>query len=140
MTERILIRSLVADSGVRAILVPRLRVSPILDSYASRAILAAIFALNDTDPDFSFHALEGRLDEGLNSLLAETVFADNTEEVFTPEQAQSYLRVVELEERKAAMGHLRARLKQAERAGDMQEAFRLMQEMTELRQGADTGM
>jgi DNA primase len=140
MSERILIRSLVADPEVRAILVPRLRVSPVLEGYASRAILAAIFALHDAEPEFSFHALEGRLDEGLNSLLAETVFADNTEEVFTCEQAESYLRMLELEERKAAMALLRTRLKQAERAGNMQEAFRLMQEMTEMRQGIEPGL
>ncbi len=132
MSERILVRSLVADAEVRAVLVPRLRASPILESYASRAILAAIFALFDNEPDFTFHALEARLDEGLNSLLAETVLSDNTEEVFTLEHADSYLRMLDAEERKAAMGLLRVRLKQAERAGDMQEAFRLMQEMTEL--------
>ncbi len=139
MSERILVRSLVADREVRDILVPRLRNSPILDAYASRSILAVIFTLHDTEPGFSFHALEGRLDEALNSLLAETVFADNTEEVFTREQAESYLRMLDMEERKAAMGELRTRLKQAERAGDMTEAFRLMQEMTGLQRGIDPG-
>ena len=132
MSERILVRSLVADAEVRAVLIPRLRASPILESYGSRAILTVIFTLHDSEPGFTFHALEGRLDEGLNSLLAETVLADNTEEVFTQEQAHSYLRMLDLEERKAAMGVLRARLKQAEQAGDMPEAFRLMKEMTEL--------
>ena len=53
--------------------------------------------------------------------------------MFTGEQADTYLRMLELEERKAAMEDLRVRLKQAERAGDMQEAFRLMQEMTSMR-------
>ena len=137
MSERILVRSLVADAGVRAVLVPRLRASPILENYASRAILAMIFALHDSEPDFTFHALEERLDEGQNSLLAETVLGDSTDEVFTREQADSYLRMLELEERKAAMGVLRARLKQAERAGNMPEAFRLMQKMTELGRSVD---
>ena len=140
MSERILVRSLVADAGVRAVLVPRLRASPILENYASRAILAVIFALHDSEPDFTFHALEERLDEGQNSLLAETVLADNTDEVFTREQADSYLRMLELEERKAAMGVLRVRLKQAERAGDMPEAFRLMQKMTELGRAVEPGI
>jgi pentatricopeptide repeat protein len=34
---------------------------------------------------------------------------------------------------------LRARLKQAERAGNMTEAFRLMQEMTGLKNGIEPG-
>ncbi len=140
MSERILVRSLVADAGVRAVLVPRLRASPILENYASRAILAVIFALHDNEPDFTFHALEERLDEGQSSLLAETVLADNTDEVFTLEQADAYLRMLELEERKAAMGVLRTRLKQAERAGDMPEAFRLMQKMTELGRPVERGI
>ena len=140
MSERILVRSLVADAGVRAVLVPRLRASPILENYASRAILAVIFALHDSEPDFTFHALEERLDEGQNSLLAETVLADNTDEVFTREQADSYLRMLELEERKAAMGVLRARLKQAERAGDMPEALRLNQELNNLGRRIEPGI
>ncbi|MEO8129994.1 MAG: DNA primase [Bryobacteraceae bacterium] len=140
MTERILIRSLVADTEVREVLVPRLRTSPILENFACRGILAAIFALHDSSPEFTFHELEGRLDEALNSLLAETVLADNTEEVFTREQADSYLRMLEGEERKAAMGALRMRLKQAERNGDMKEAFRLMQEMTELGRRIEPGI
>jgi hypothetical protein len=135
MSERILIRSLVSDAAFRAAVVPRLRISPVLESYASHGILTVIFALHDTDPEFNFHALEARLDDIANHLLAETVFADSTEEVFTGDQAESYLRMLEAEERKVRMSLLRARLKQAERAGDMQEAFRLMQEMTDLQAG-----
>ncbi len=130
MSERILLRALVAGRGVRDILIPRLRCSVMLPKYGSRDILAAIFALHDSDPDFGFHALEGRLDEGQKSLLAEAVFADNTEEGYSREQADAFLRRLDADEKEAANAELRIRLKQAERSGDMQEAFRLMQEMT----------
>jgi DNA primase len=133
MSERILVRSLVADPQIRAILVPRLRSSVLLPRYECRSILITIFALQDSDPDFSFHALESRLDDNQKHLLAEAVFADNTEEGYSPEQAEAYLRRLELDEREAAIAELRNQLKQAERNGDMQTAFRLMQEMTMLR-------
>ena len=50
----------------------------------------------------------------IEGLLAEAVFADNSgEELFTPDQAVSYLNVLEREEKQAGVTELQARLRDA---------------------------
>jgi DNA primase len=131
-TERIMLRSLLAGREIREILVPQLRSSPLLPGWTTRNILQVLFSLHDSDPDFAFPDIEGRLEDRDKSLLLAVVFADNTDETFTPEQALTYLGIVQADERQAEINQIRLQLKQAERLGQMEEALRLMQILSEL--------
>ncbi|MGH9628711.1 MAG: DNA primase [Bryobacteraceae bacterium] len=134
-SERVLVRSLVSSHAVRQRLLPRLQSCAVLERFRCRPILDVMFALYAGEPEFSFADLEGRLEQNEKYLLAAAVFADNSDEVFTLEQAAAYLGVLETDEKHAQVSSLRVRLKEAERGGDMAEAFRLMQQMDEVQKG-----
>jgi len=88
--------------------------------------------LHENGEDFSFPNLEVRLTEHMQKLLSAIFFADSNGEVFSREQAAAYVRVLDSEDRKLQAESLRARLKQAERSGDIPEAFRLEEELSRL--------
>jgi hypothetical protein len=64
--------------------------------------------------------------------LSAALFAASSGEVFSQEQAMLYLGVLESEDAKLHAEELRSRLKQAERSGNWDEAFRLTAELTDL--------
>ena len=66
--------------------------------------------------------------------MAEAVFADSSgEELFTPEQAVSYLSVLEKEEKQAGVTELQSRLREAQRNNDLETAIRLTGEIDTLK-------
>ncbi|MDQ2944452.1 MAG: hypothetical protein M3Y27_00640, partial [Acidobacteriota bacterium] len=84
-------------------------------------------------PESAFSALEARLSEGDRDLLAKVVFADELgEETRALDQALECLRTLENQNRDLHRTGLRDKIKSAERAGDMPEALRLMQQLNEL--------
>lgn len=132
--ERILLRSLVTEPAVRGILLSRLRGLQVATRFQTYRILEAIWRLYDSQPEFSFAELEGRLEEQDRGLLAEAVFADTTgEELFTPDQAVSYLGVLEREEKQAGVLELQTRLREAQRNGDLQTAIGLAEQIDTLK-------
>jgi DNA primase len=131
--ERIILRSLVSGPEVRGILIEKLSVSTVARRFITWPVLEAIFGLHPENPSWGFSDLEARLGQSDRNLLNSAVLADNSEETFTPDQALSYAGVLAAEELQAQVSELRNRLKDAERAGDMNEAFRLMEQMNQLR-------
>jgi DNA primase len=134
LKEKILLRSLLEDVQVRGVLLPALRGMPeIVQRFQSASIIEAIVRLFETKPDFAFTELEGRLEDRERTLLTQTIFADNTgEEIFTAEQAVSYLNVLGREQRQTEIASLRAQLRDAERNGEMQRAMKVMEEISRL--------
>jgi DNA primase len=133
MTERILLRSLLADPEVREALVERLRESAAARRFLSWPVIQAVLDVSDAGEAVTFATVDARLTvETHKGLLSTVVFADSSEEVFTREQAIRYLSVLESDDAKLRMEDLRLRLKQAERAGNLDEAIRLTGELTQV--------
>jgi DNA primase len=131
--ERILLRSLITDAGVRGQLLPFLQASAAARRFAIWPILEVLIALNELGEDCSFTTIESRLSEAMQGLLSAAFFADSSGEIFSLEQATSYTRVLEAEDRKLEIEALRSRLKEAERSGNTTEAFRLIDELNSLK-------
>jgi hypothetical protein len=133
MTERVLVRSLLLDSGVRTTLLPALAKSEAAKRFKLWPSIEVMAQLESGGESVTFSAVEARVPEDSQKhLLSAAIFADNTGEVFSQEQARLYLSILESEDAKLRAEELRARLKVAERAGDWDEAFRLTAELTGL--------
>ena len=131
--EKILLNCLLASAEICREILPRLKGSSALESFATKRIFQALIALHDSGGRLSYADLEARLEENDRQLLASVVLTDElSEEEHIPEQACACLESLEAAEQQARRAKLRALVKQAERAGDLAEAMRLAGELAEL--------
>jgi len=129
-TERLLLHSLLASETARRQVIPELRGLAAVDRFVSRSVFQALFAMPSDAGPFRFADLEGRLSDADRDLLSSVVFADEgLEEEKAAEQAMACLRSLKLLDPRSEVAALRARIKAAERQGDLQEAMRLAQEL-----------
>jgi DNA primase len=128
--ERILLNSILLSPETRAEILPRLKAVPAVGQFSTGRIFEAIFSLAAAQADFKFADLEARLAEGDRKVLAAAVFADELgKDHYGLAQAQACLEKLEEEQLDARKNLLRSRLKEAERSGDLAEAFRLAEEL-----------
>jgi DNA primase len=130
--ERILLAGVLANEEVRRAVLPRLKLAPQLEQFTTRRIFQALFAIEESGGKLRIGDLQGRLDARDQDLLSELLFADKSEEENSLEHAESCLRLLEqagYESRRAA---LKARIKEAERAGMLEEALHIAQELSRL--------
>ncbi len=131
-TERLLLHSLLASEAARNLAIPELRDLPAVERFVARNVFNALFAMHSDGAPFRFADLEGRLSEADRDLLSSIVFADERlEEEKAAEQAQACLRSLKSQDPRSEAAALRARIKTAEREGNLQEAMRLAQELDE---------
>jgi DNA primase len=130
-TDRILVRTLVCDPESREVLIEALAKSEAARRYHSWPVLQAILRVAEDGEAITIDNIERQLEDPLHkSLLSSALFADTSEEVFTPEQAQVYVGLLRADDAKLREDSLRAELKQAERSGNWDEAIRLTGELT----------
>jgi DNA primase len=128
--ERLLLLSLLASDRARAQVIPELSALGAVDRFVSRNVFQALFAIHSDGEPFRFSDLEGRLADADRDLLSSAVFADEAlEEEKAAEQAMACLRSLKSQDPRSEVAALRARIKAAERQGDLQEAMRLAQEL-----------
>lgn len=128
--ERILINSLLASEEARRECLPRLKALPARERLRSRGVLEAIFAAAESGAPFRFSEIEARLPDGDRELLAALVFADKpNEEEYSLDRALACLHELEQAGRDARRAALKTRIKDAERAGMLEEALRLTEEL-----------
>jgi DNA primase len=133
-TERLLLHSLLASDQARAQVIPELSVLGAVDRFVSRNVFHALFAMHSDGGPFRFSDLEGRLSEADRDLLSSAVFADEVlEEEKAAEQAVACLRSLKSQDPRSEAAALRARIKAAERQGDLPEAMRLAEAEARLR-------
>lgn len=131
--EKMLLRALLASEEARAQVLPAVKALPAFEQLASRRILAAIAAMTEAGARFGFAELEARLEDADKGLLAAVAFADEGSEGTRPlEQAWACVQALEQTERESRRAALRARVRDAERAGDRVSAFRWTEELTRL--------
>ncbi|MGA2879804.1 MAG: DNA primase [Bryobacteraceae bacterium] len=129
-TERLLLHSLLASEMARAQVIPELSGMGAVDRFVSKNVFHALFAMHSDGGLFRFSDLEGRLSEADRDLLSSAVFADEVlEEERAAEQAMACLRSLKSQDPRSEAAALRARIKAAERQGNLEEAMRLAQEL-----------
>lgn len=125
--ERMLLGALLSSEQARGEMLPQIPES-VTSNFLTREIFNALRNLN-AGP-LAFGALEGRLTPPSRDLLHQIVAADEiVDESQALEQARACLRRVELDSQKRRIADLRAKIKEAEREGRMNDALRLMSEI-----------
>ncbi len=130
--ERILLNLLLSDLDAREGLLPRLERLPAVEQFATRRIFKALFALH-ANGQFGYEELHARLEEGDQELLASAVLEDETNtSAMTLQLGEECLRSLERSGLRTQVSALKARVKEAERAGSLDEALRLAEELHRL--------
>jgi DNA primase len=131
--ERLLLNLLLANSDARSRLMPRLKHMPGLTQFATRRIFEAIFALDEAGEPVDFAGLDARLEDNDRTLLATAVLADETDSaVLSLEQGEACLSRLETSRRDEERAELKAKVRAAERGGDLGEALRLSAELSRM--------
>ena len=98
-----------------------------MERFATRRIFRALFALDAGGGPVTYEELHARLEEGDQNLLASVVLQDETNEAaISLRQGVACLHSLERSGVQAQLTELKARVKEAERAGNQSEALRLM--------------
>ena len=125
--EKILLNLLVSSSEARKELIAGLENLPAVERFATRRIFRALFALDAGGGPVTYEELHARLEEGDQNLLASVVLQDETNEAaISLRQGVACLHSLERSGVQAQLTELKARVKEAERAGNQSEALRLM--------------
>ncbi len=131
--ERILLGLLLAQAEAREQLIPLLREMPAAGQFATRRIFEALYALYDSGNPISFGEVDQRLEDEDRALLAATVLGDGThDQSMTLDQGMACLRALETTGREQERTALKARVKAAERDGNLNEALRLAEELARM--------
>ena len=128
--ERQLLRALLENPEAQSELPDRLRALGPLTGFVSARIFETLLKLAAEGAPLTHSSIEGRLSEADKDLLAKALL-DDEEVAETPslEQARACVQRLENDVRRDETSDLRARIKAAEKAGDMAEAFRLAAEL-----------
>jgi hypothetical protein len=139
--ERTLLKAAFGDDALREALTPVLTQHPLFEALETHRIFRAIAAIVEGGGAFGYAEVEARLEESDRALLAAVVLADKTSErraqsepapTVTVEQARACLEALDQKWRKSRMAEMDHEIKDAERRGDLETAFRLMGERREL--------
>jgi DNA primase len=131
--ERILLKAMLFDAEACAAAVPVLAELPALDRLVTHRIIRAILASSSQGEPVEFSRIEARLDDPTKVLLHEVAFADDIDgQGERVEQALACLRTIEASDLDAQRSELRARVKAAERSGNLQEALHWNKELLKL--------
>jgi DNA primase len=134
--EKGLIHVLLSETEGRHGLIAELENALILDRLATRRIFQAIRAVNAGGESVTFAAVNARLEDNDQSLLAEVLLSEETnEEQMGLEYGRRCLESLLRSEEQMRRAELKAQVKQAERSGNVREALRLAQELERLERG-----
>jgi len=131
--DRVLIRSLVQSMEVREVLLPRLPGFSVVKQCSVWPLVETMHALCEEDPAFTYEFLESRSTEEGKHLLSLAIFADNSTEVFSREQAEHFITMLEAEESTVRYKEVQRQMQAAEKSGNMDEAMRLMQIVADMK-------
>ena len=127
--ERILLNAVLSSATARAEVLAKLD-GNLMHGFVTREIWEVMGRENAGNGTLRFQELEGRLSESARALLHEISAADEIQdEEECLKQARECLKRLRQDLRKRGIDELRASVKMAERAGNMEEAMRLMQQL-----------
>jgi DNA primase len=127
--EKLLLGCMLVSNGARSAVRHYFANSMLLDALQYRGLFEAVIT-TDEEPGFSLERLTPRLEARFQQVVTELGFADlGIKEDDATEQALRCLRALEQTAARGRMESLRARIKEAERTGDVAQALRLMREL-----------
>ncbi|MBI3279744.1 MAG: DNA primase [Acidobacteria bacterium] len=126
------IRFLLADSRSRSAIFPHLCDNAAVAGFQTGALVRQICALHEHAPDFSFSELRDRLSEADKAMLESLILADNCDQG-DGDSVEQVIQALESECRQFRVADLRSRIRDAERRGDLAEALRLTEQMSQVR-------
>jgi len=132
--EKLLLCALFSSPEMAGGLVPELKLIETIGRLPSRKIFQTVFAMADGGAELRFEEVHARLEEADQNLLAEAVLADDKE--VTREDALAAIATLRQSEEERRRSELKARIKEQERAGNQQEALRLMMELQGIERAA----
>jgi DNA primase len=122
--ERWMINALLDRPEIRDRMIADLRTIEAVSRFQSRKIFQSAFALYDSGTPFTFASLHERMEEPEQNLLAEAVFGEHEQK--SPEEVLAALDSMRRSEKQNQRDELKARIKELERAGNWQDAIKLM--------------
>ena len=134
--EKILLNAVIGSAEVRVEILPQLT-ADLMTEFATREIFDTLRQMSDADAGITFSGLEARLPPPLQSLLHDMIAADDiSDEALSLELARACLRRLESGAMKRRIDELKARVKSAEREGQVEQALAWMAELGRLEQQA----
>ncbi len=131
--ERILLNAALASEDTRRSILPRLKRTPQIEQFRTRRIFEALIAMEESGAEIRVADLQARLAEPDQELFAALLFADKADdEQSTGEDVEACLRELERSATEARRAALKSRIKEAERAGMLEEALRYAEELGRL--------
>jgi DNA primase len=132
-SERILLNA-VLQPEMRGEVLAELRALDAISRFASLRIFQTAFALEEAGAGWGFEDLHARLEPADQNLLTEAAFRQDERD--TPEKVRAAMESVARDGRLWRRDQLKARIREAERAGNLEEAIRLTRELAELERAA----
>ncbi len=132
--ERVLLNALLAQPEMWSEIIGELKSIETIDSFSSRRIFQAIFALHEAGGRLSFEAVHARLEESDRSWLAQAVLNEDAQA--SHEEVLAAIESVRRTGERQRRSQLKARIHESERAGHWEEAVRLTGELQGLEQAA----
>ena len=126
-TDRILLPLMVADAEAREQLIGGLRDLPALRQLKTAPIYEILIGMHDAGEPIDFNSLHSRLQIGLQERFAAIVLEAPVPAL---EDGLKCIEALRREDRDTLLRELKARIREAERTGDLGEAFRLAGELT----------
>ncbi len=132
--ERVLLNALLAEPEMWSEVIGELKSIETIDSFSSRRIFQAIFALHEAGGRLSFEEVHARLEESDQSLLAQAVLSEDAQT--SREEVLAAIEKMRRTGEQQRRSQLKARIYESERAGKWEEALRLTGELQGLDQAA----
>ena len=125
--ERMLLNALLAEPEMWSEVIGELKSIETIDSFSSRRIFQAIFALHEAGGRLSFEEVHARLEESDQNLLAQAVL--NEDARTSHEEVLAAIESVRRTGEQQRRSQLKTRIHESERAGNREEALRLTGEL-----------
>ncbi len=131
--EKILIQKMLRDSEACAAALPQVAELPNLGRLAAGRIFEAIVTAASQGEAIEFSRIEGRLDDTTKALLHDIAFADDIDgSGESVQDALNCLKTLEDSDLEAQRAEMKARVREAERSGNLQEALRWTKELQKM--------
>ena len=125
--ERLLLNAILADEDVGKEIIGQLQQSDAVAGFASRRVFQAAHALVSAGGRLNFENLHARLEESDQNLLAAAVLEGEPE--VTPGAVAAAMDSVRRSQARGLRDQIKARIREAERGGNWEEALRLAAEL-----------
>jgi DNA primase len=132
--ERMLLNALLAEPEMWSEVIGELKSIETIDSFSSRRIFQAIFALHEAGGRLSFEEVHARLEESDQSLLAQAVLSEDART--SREEVLAAIEKMRRTGEQQRRSQLKARIYESEREGKWEEALRLTGELQGLDRAA----